>query len=246
MTRLFTFVLEAWQLSEYSQGPTHRVYQVYPVHLSYQAQSGDDVAHRKVGRYLGGLALKHQRVTVRAMPLSPAHHCGRSFQQLRRHALPELGQVTALQATLPHQCVDRIKPAVVQPQRAVPDRMGHFACHLALSDVVSHPAKVFQQHHPQRGRQGPQFAQAQLAAILVGVKKSRKYFRIKDAVGVRHIGPGDAVNTRQALQWRCRELRQAGVVAARHTLTDLLQLSLDQWKIVKQPLGGRCGVMATE
>ena len=246
LTGDFALLAKAGQLPEHPQRAADRLYQVNPVNLADQAQRGDDVADGQVGRHLGGLTLDHQRMPVRAMAFGPAHQRGRGVGQLRRHPLPKLRQVTALQAALLHQGVNRIERASVQPRGTVPHGVRHLAGHLTLRDVVGHAAKVFQQNHAQRGRQGPKLAQAQLAAVLVGIEKSGEYFGIEDAVGVRHISPGNAVDARQPLQRRRSQLGQAGVITARHTLADLLQLGFNQREIVKQPLGGRRGIVATK
>jgi len=56
---------------------------------------------------------------------------------------------------------------------------------------------------------------------------------------MRHIGPGDAVHTRQARQRRCRKFRKARVVAARYAFANLLELRFDEVKVVQQPFGRR-------
>ncbi len=149
-----------------------------------------------------------------------------------------------MQAVLLHQRVNRVEIGVAQPVRAVPNRMGDFARHLALRDGVRHPAQVFKEHDAQRCWQGPKFAQPQFTAVLVGIDKRRENLGVEDAVGVSHIGPGDAIDAWQSFQRRGRQLGQAVVVAARHAFVDLLQLCFDQVEIVKQPLGGGCHIMA--
>ena len=122
--------------------------------------------------------------------------------------------------------------------------MGDFARQFAARNVVGHAAQVFQQHDPQRRRQGPQFAQAQFAAALVGIQEGGEHFRVQHAVGVRHVSPGNAVHTRQSTQRQHGQLGQPGVKTARHAFADLLQLRFDQREVVQQPFGRRCGVVA--
>ena len=71
-----------------------------------------------------------------------------------------------------------------------------FARRFALSNVVSHAPQVFQQHHPQRGGQCPQLTQAELVDFLVGMQKGGEQGRVQHTVGMRHIGPGNAVHAR--------------------------------------------------
>ena len=167
------------------------------------------------------------------MLFGPERQFGRMIQPFHWHALPQLRQVAALQAALDHQCVDRIKVVFAKQVRAVTNRMGNCARYPASRDFVADPAQVFKQHHAQRGWQGPKFAQAQFAVLLVGVEKRGENFLVQDAVGVSHIGPGDAINARQTFQRCARELGQARVVAARHAFADLLQLLFDQVKIIQ-------------
>ena len=58
------------------------------------------------------------------------------------------------------------------------------------------------------------------------------------------VGPGDAVDARQAAQRLGRELRELPVVIAWQALADLKQLRFDQMEIVEQPLGGRTDRLA--
>ena len=122
--------------------------------------------------------------------------------------------------------------------------MGDFPGHLALGNVVGHAAQVFKQHHAQGGRQGPELAQPQFAVFLVGVEKGGEQFRVEHAVGMGHVSPGDAVDAWQAFQRRRCQLGQARVITPRHTFADLLQLGFDEVKVVEQPFGGRCYVVA--
>ena len=248
LARQLAFLAKAGQLAQHLQAVADRLDQLNPVHLANQAQRGDDVADGQVGSHLGILAFEHQRMAVRAVLLGPQRQCRRrrAGAQFGRHALPQLGQVVALQAVPGHQRIDGVQVSRAERLHTVPDRMGNFAGHFAQSNLVGHAAQVFQQHDAQRGRQGPQLAQAQLAAALVSVEKSGEYLRVQRAVGVRHVGPSNAIDARQALQRRPRQFGQAGVIAARHALADLLQLGFDQRKVVQQPLGGRRGVMTAQ
>ena len=227
LAREFAFLAKAGQLPQHLQGQAYRLYQVDPVNLADQAQGGDDVADCQVGRHLGALAFKHQRMSIGTMLFDPLHQRGRVTQQLGRHSLPQLGQVTALQAAFFHQCIDGIQVSVVQHLFVVPDRMGDFERYLALGDIVSHAAQVFKQDDAQGGGQGPQLAQAKFATALVRVEKCGKNFRVQHAVGMRHISPGNAIHARQSLQRRDGKFRQAGVKTPWHALPDLLQLGFD-------------------
>ena len=124
--------------------------------------------------------------------------------------------------------------------------MSNFARQLALGNAVGYPAQVFKQHDAQCGRQSPQFAQPQFAAILVGVQKSGKNLGIQHAVGMRNVSPGNAVNARQPLQGHVSQFGQTGVVPPRHSFANLLQLRFYQREIVEQPLRRWRGVVTTE
>ena len=119
--------------------------------------------------------------------------------------------------------------------RRIPHRVGNFASDLAMGDTLSNSAQVFEQDYPQGCGQRPQLAEAQLVNFLVGVKKCGEQLRVKHAVGMCNIGPGDAVNTRKALKRLVGEFGKVGVVASWHAFMDLLKLGFDQMEIVKQP-----------
>ena len=116
------------------------------------------------------------------------------------HALPKLGQVVALQATALHIGVQRIQVLQAQGVRRIPGGVCDFPCDLVPGDAIGHAAQVLQQHHTQGGWQGPEFAQAEFADFLVGMQESNEQHRVQHAVGMRHIGPGNAIDTRQARQ----------------------------------------------
>ena len=50
---------------------------------------------------------------------------------------------------------------------------------------------------------------------------------------MRHVGPGNAIDTRQAGQRLRRQLGQPRVVAAWNAFANLLELRLDQMKVVE-------------
>ena len=61
---------------------------------------------------------------------------------------------------------------------------------------------------------------------------------------MRNISPGDAVHPGQTDQRLVGQFRQLSVVAARNAFLDLLELCFNQVKIVQQPVGRRCDVLA--
>ena len=114
-----------------------------------------------------------------------------------------------------------------------------FLVRLALGQT----AQVFDQYHAQCGGQCPHFPQFERARLLVREQKLHQQVFVERAVGMRDKGPGNAVDPRQTFQRRLQQNRQGAKVAARQTLVHLVQLGVDQMKVVEQPLRGRAGVV---
>jgi hypothetical protein len=249
LARELAFARKTRQPAQHLQRVAHGLYQLHPFNLADEPQRGDDVADREVGGHLHGLAFADHAQRVGAVLRGPAHQRqgGRRVGLgAGRHALPELGQVAALQAVDLHQGQQLVEFAQAQRLGLVPGGVGDFARDLVPGDAVGHAAQVFQQHHAQGGGQRPEFAEVELADLLVGMQESREQDGVEHAVGVGHIGPGDAVDARQPLQRPVGQLGQVGVVAVRHAVLDLLQLRLDQVEVVEQPFGRGRDVVAAE
>ena len=178
------------------------------------------------------------------MQIDPVHQHRIGIAQMVRYTLPELGQKAALQASRTHTCQQGVQIVFRQASRRVPHSMRCFTCCFAFSNVVSHPAQVFKQHHPQCGWHGPQLAQTELIDFLVSAQKGGKKSRIQHTVGMRYIGPGNTVNTRQAFKRLACQLGQVSVVMSGHTLVNLLKLCFYQVKIVQQPFSSGRDVLA--
>ena len=212
---------------------TDRLDQLGPIDLADQAQCGDDVADRQIGIHLRRLAIANQRQCVGAMLLRPATQRRNGFATLDRHSLPQLRQVTASQPEPLHGGMDVVQITNAEVFCLVPGGMRHFARNLVARNAVGHAAQVFQQHDAKRGRKSPQLAQSQFIDFLVGVEKGGEEHWVQHAVGVSHVSPGDAVDTRQALQRLFGQLRQVCVIAVRHALLNLLKLRFDQVEVVQ-------------
>ena len=167
------------------------------------------------------------------------------LQRVIGHALPHLCQKAAFKASGAHSLSQGLQRVIAELSVCVPNGMGRFACGFAFGDLVGHAAQVFNQHHSQGGRQGPQLTERQLVDLLVGIQKGGEQQRVQHAVGMRHIGPDDAIDTRQAFELLVCQFGQVGVVAAWNAVMNLLKLRLYQVKVVEQPLCGRRDVLAT-
>ena len=235
----FAFPAEAWQPAQHPQRAADRFDQVGPLELSDRAQRGDDVADRQVGGRFGGLGLADQAGPVGAMPFGPARQHRRRVAVLDRQPQPQLRQVAVLQAAALHRAIDLVELGLRQRVGGIPGGMRHLACHLDGGNAFGHAPQVLQQHHAQGGGQRPQLAERELVDFLVGVEKRHEQLGVQHAVGVRHVGPGDAVDARQPGQRLRDQLGQSLVVAARHAGANLLELRLDQVEVVEQPFGRR-------
>ena len=99
----------------------------------------------------------------------PANQHGIGLIRIVGHALPQLGQKSALQANFTKALKQFIQRLFTQRGRSVPYRMGRLTSRLTFCYLVRNAAQVLDQHHPQRGGQRPQFAQAEFANLLVRI-----------------------------------------------------------------------------
>ncbi|MCY1519163.1 hypothetical protein D9M68_539080 [compost metagenome] len=239
LAREFALVRKARQFAQHAQRAAHRFDEVAPLDLADHAQGRDDVADREVGRGLRVLRVADQRRAVGAVLFGPAHQRGHVVAVLDGQALPQLREVAVLQAVALQCAVEHVEVLHREVRRCVPGRVRDLARDLVLGNALGHAAQVFEQHHAQGGGQRPQLAEHEFVDVLIGVEEGREQRLVEHAVGVRHIGPRNAVHARQPRQRRRDELGQACVVAARHAVMDLLELRLDEVEVVEQPFGCR-------
>ena len=159
-------------------------------------------------------------------------------------ALRDLHQKHAADAAAVQQREQFVELGVAEALDAVADEVGDFARGLVGGQAFGEAPQVLDQHDAQRGRQCPEFAQRQLAGLLVGGEKVREQVFVERAVGVRDEGPGHPIDTRQAGQRFVDQHRQVAEVTPRQAVVNLLELALDQVKVVEQPLGGRAHLVA--
>ena len=243
LTRQLAFAGVTWQPAQDLQGMADRLDQLGPVNLANQSQGRDDVADSEVGFNLRGLPFANQRQRVRAVLPDPAVKRRQGVAALRRHALPQLCQVTTRDADALHRVVQVVEVLDAQGLGRVPGRVRYFPRDLVARNAVGHAAQVFKQHHAQGGREGPELAEGQFTDLLIGMEKRREKQGIENTVGVCDIGPGNAVDPRKTFQRLADELGKVGVVAVRDPLLDLLQLRFDQVKVIEQPFCCRSDVV---
>ena len=135
------------------------------------------------------------------------------------------------------QCLQAVGFDVVAAQ------VGNFARRFVGCNPFRKAAQVFNQHHTQGGWQGPDFAQVEFAALLVGTQKMHQQIVIKRTISVRHERPRHAVDTRQSRQRLILQYRQCPKIAARQSVVNFLELRLDEVKVVQQPFGCRADVV---
>ena len=223
-------------------------YQCRPVGVTDGAQRAHGVAHAEVVGRLAGSLLGQHRGPVGQRGLQPIALLGRGLQagggaeflQPLRH----LGQKDPADTSPLQQRQQGHQRRHRQAVDAVAAQVGHFACCLVGGHPLGQPAQVFDQHHPQRGRQRPDLAQVQLAGLLVGAEKGHQQLFTERTIGVGDKGPGHAVDPRQAGQRRVQQHRQGAKVAARQAVPHLFELGLDQVEVVQQPFGRRADVIA--
>ena len=108
------------------------------------------------------------------------------------------------------------------------------SCH-----TLCQSAQTLNQHHAQRSRQGPHFAELEFTNLLVGLEEVHQQGLVKGAVRVSNECPCHTIYTGQPGQGLIQQYWQAAKVAARQTLVDFFELRLYRVKVIQQPLG--CG-----
>jgi hypothetical protein len=221
-----------------------------PVRGAQQAQAANAVGHRHLAgrlllalhvhqvfdRLVGvGQPLFHPRERQRqrgALALQPAREFGdeRAAERGARacHVGDHQDQVAgAFFRGLQHAR----RPGLCQV--ALVERDGH---------AHRHAAQVLDQREAQHDREGPQFAQLQLLAALIGRHEAAQRAAAQSPVGVRDGFQCEVVDARQRAVGRHRGLgqpRQFVAVAVREVTPRGADLLVDQVHVVQQPLGGR-------
>jgi hypothetical protein len=83
---------------------------------------------------------------------------------------------------------------------------------------------------------GPELADAERLDSLVGTDETAECLHIESAVGVGHVGPGEAIDAGVSCEVARRDLRQPAVVAPREVVSDLPELLVDDVEVVEEPL----------
>ena len=165
----FAVQRKIWQLAQHLQRMADRLNPFAPLNLSDHAQTVDDVADGQVTRHLHRLTHSNQLQPVGAVLRCPAHECGCSVGGVVRHALPQLSQENTLEPNVAEAFKQLIECLLTKRHWRVPHGVGCFARCFTFSNLVCNPAQIFKQHHPERGRQCPQLAQAELTDLLVSI-----------------------------------------------------------------------------
>ena len=140
---------------------------VRPVGVADLAQRGHRIAHAQVvGRLLHRLLRLHTG-QIGQGGIQPVEHLnwhlgvdleGPVLQTLRHLGQEGNGHTAPLQ-----QGSKRLQPLHAAGRQPIAHEVGYLARRLVGGQALSEPAQVLDQHHTQRGRQGPHFAQTQLA-----------------------------------------------------------------------------------
>jgi hypothetical protein len=107
------------------------------------------------------------------------------------------------------------------------------------SDALGQAPEILHEHDAQRDRHRPQLADHQGLHALVGEDESTEHLGVETAVGMRHEGPGDSVDSRVPGQWPIGELGQLPVESRRKIVANLPQLLVDDVEVVDKPFGRR-------
>ena len=232
---------------QFHQGAGLR-HDVSPVGIANRPQGTDGIAHAQiVGRAFHRLLHLHagqvgqgfkQPLVVTLMPHARDLRVLQALRHLGQEGMPGTARI--------HQGQQAVQLVGVVGLNAVETLVGHFSGRHAGGHVFSQAPQVFNQHHAQGRRQGPQLTQGQIAHILVGAEKMRQQVFVERAVVVGHKGPGHAINTGQTGQWLVNQHRQVAEITPRQTVADFFELRFDEVKVVQQPFGRRTHIVASD
>ena len=215
-----------------------------PVGRADGAQGMDGIADAEVVGGLVGDLLGLGGGQLRQGLLQPGLHLGGVADAPALQALRQLRQELGAHAAGLHQRVQCHQVGQGVGIELVAAQIGHLARGLVGGHPLGQAAQVLDQHHPQRGRQGPHLAQRQLAGLLVGHQVVHQQVFIEGRIGVGDEGPGHAIDAWQAGQRRVLQHRQGAKVALGQAVADRLELGLDEVEVVQQPFSGRADVVA--
>ena len=109
-----------------------------------------------------------------------------------------------------------------------------------MHDALGQAPEILYEHHAQRDRDRPEFADRQRLHALVGAHETTERLRVKPAVRMGDERPGQPINAWIALEVTVSQLRQLSVKAGGQIITDLAQLLVHNVVVVDQPLCRRC------
>ena len=130
-------------------------------------------------------------------------------------------------------------PVVADAEQLVGQGVGFLAHRAPAHDTLGQAPEVLHQHDAQRDGYRPQLTDHQWLHALVGVHESTEHLGVEAAVGMRHEGPGDSVDSRIPGQWPLGQLGQLPIEPGREIVADLPQLLVDDVEVVDEPFGRR-------
>ena len=239
VARVGTLGLERGQAQQQLHGRAGVVDDLGPVGVADQAQRADRVADAQVVGGLLGRLLHLRGGQVGQGLQQPLVVRGQACRLMISQALRDLHQEHTADAAPIQQREQFVEARGGIGLDAVADQVRDLARCLVGGEAFGQTAQILDQHHPQRGRQGPELAEREFTGLLIRAEKVREQVLVECAVSVRDEGPGHAVDARQTSERLVDEHRQITKVAPRQALVDLLQLTFDEVKVVEEPLG-RC------
>ena len=123
--------------------------------------------------------------------------------------------------------------------QAVGPDVGEIHLEAVASDVLTHPAQVFNQRQTQHDRNRPQLAEAERLDLLVGRHVAAKAVDVDPAIAVGNGIQRNVVHTWQASGRSAAQARELAAVSTRQMPSRDRDLLLDQVDIVEQPIACR-------
>ena len=183
----------------------HTIEPVLPVVVRNQAEAGDQVAHGDIGGRLammffvdGGFEIMAERADLLAKPVERCHVDGIAISQAldelhgkrQLNVLNGIGREVFLQVGGLGAVLDEAVGQIVGCRACAPRR-----------DVAYRNARQILDHdEPQADGSRPQLANVKRPHLLVCIDEFGQHKRVKAAVGVGHIGPGNSEDLRMTGQ----------------------------------------------
>ena len=136
-------------------------------------------------------------------------------------------------------CRRNLRAVRAQTEKGVGKLISFLPRRAASHDLFRDTAQVVDEEDPEADRDRPQLTHRQRLHLLVGAHHAPQALRLKAAVGMGDVGPGETQDPRVAREVALGQLGELAVVVRGQVVADLSELLVDDVEVVDQPLGSR-------